>query len=78
MPPPAQDERRTGARQDGHPDGPVQLGEEVRRGRLQLAQGGTLAQSLTFGVTTVLDMFSQPGLVASAKEQAGSRPDLVR
>ena len=33
---------------------------------------GALAQSLTFGVTTVLDMFSQPGLVASAKEQAAS------
>ena len=33
---------------------------------------GALAQSLTFGVTTVLDMFSKPGLVASAKEQAGS------
>jgi imidazolonepropionase-like amidohydrolase len=26
---------------------------------------GALAQSLTFGVTTVLDMFSKPGLVAS-------------
>jgi imidazolonepropionase-like amidohydrolase len=38
---------------------------------------GALAQSLTFGVTTVLDMFSQPGLVASAKEQAGSRPDVA-
>ena len=33
---------------------------------------GALAQSLTFGVTTVLDMFSKPDLVASAKEQAGS------
>jgi predicted amidohydrolase YtcJ len=33
---------------------------------------GALAQSLTFGVTTVLDMFSTPDLVASAKEQAGS------
>jgi len=38
---------------------------------------GALAQSLTFGVTTVLDMFSQPDLVASAKEQAGSRPDVA-
>ncbi len=38
---------------------------------------GALAQSLTFGVTTVLDMFSRPGLVASAKEQAGSRPDVA-
>ena len=32
---------------------------------------------MTFGVTTVLDMFSKPGLVASAKEQAGSRPDVA-
>ncbi len=38
---------------------------------------GALAQSLTFGVTTVLDMFSTPDLVASAKEQAGSRPDVA-
>ncbi|MFI6597414.1 amidohydrolase family protein [Nonomuraea sp. NPDC050536] len=38
---------------------------------------GALAQSLTFGVTTVLDMFSQPDLVAGAKEQAGSRPDVA-
>jgi Dihydroorotase and related cyclic amidohydrolases len=38
---------------------------------------GALAQSLTFGVTTVLDMFSKPDLVASAKEQAGSRPDVA-
>jgi predicted amidohydrolase YtcJ len=38
---------------------------------------GALAQSLTLGVTTVLDMFSKPGLVASAKEQAGSRPDVA-
>jgi hypothetical protein len=28
---------------------------------------------LTFGVTTVLDMFSKPDLVASAKEQAAQR-----
>ena len=33
---------------------------------------GALAQSLTFGVTTVLDMFSKPDLMASAKEQACS------
>ncbi|NUW30827.1 amidohydrolase family protein [Nonomuraea sp. SMC257] len=38
---------------------------------------GALAQSLTFGVTTVLDMFSKPDLVAEAKEQAGSRPDVA-
>ena len=38
---------------------------------------GALAQSLTFGVTTVLDMFSKPGLVARAKEEAGSRPDVA-
>ena len=38
---------------------------------------GALAQSLTFGVTTVLDMFSKPGVVASAKEQAGSRLDVA-
>ena len=38
---------------------------------------GALAQSLTFGVTTVLDMFSKPDLVASAKEQARSRPDVA-
>lgn len=38
---------------------------------------GALAQSLTFGVTTVLDMFSTPDLVAGAKEQAGSRPDVA-
>lgn len=38
---------------------------------------GALAQSLTFGVTTVLDMFSKPGLVASSKQQADSRPDMA-
>ncbi len=38
---------------------------------------GALAQSLTFGVTTVLDMFSKPDLVARAKAQAGSRPDVA-
>jgi predicted amidohydrolase YtcJ len=35
---------------------------------------GSLAQSLTFGVTTVLDMFSKPELVARAKEEAGTPP----
>ncbi|HUG51482.1 MAG TPA: amidohydrolase family protein [Terrimesophilobacter sp.] len=38
---------------------------------------GALAQSLTFGVTTVLDMFSKPDVVARAKEQAGSRPGVA-
>ncbi|GAB3846256.1 amidohydrolase family protein [Dactylosporangium cerinum] len=38
---------------------------------------GALAQSLTFGVTTVLDMFSKPDLVARAKEEAGARPDVA-
>ncbi|MGW5054975.1 amidohydrolase family protein [Actinokineospora sp. NPDC004072] len=38
---------------------------------------GALAQSLTFGVTTVLDMFSKPDVVAKAKEQASSRPDVA-
>jgi imidazolonepropionase-like amidohydrolase len=38
---------------------------------------GALAQSLTFGVTTVLDMFSKPGQVAEAKAQAGSRADVA-
>ncbi|MGW6332430.1 amidohydrolase family protein [Nocardia rhamnosiphila] len=38
---------------------------------------GALAQSSTFGVTTVLDMFSQPGVVAEAKARAGSRPDVA-
>lgn len=38
---------------------------------------GALAQSLTFGVTTVLDMFSEPDRVAGAKEQAASRPDVA-
>jgi len=38
---------------------------------------GALAQSLTFGVTTVLDMFSKPDQVAEAKEQAGSRRDVA-
>lgn len=38
---------------------------------------GALALSLTFGVTTVLDMFSTPDLVDSAKEQARSRSDVA-
>ncbi len=38
---------------------------------------GALEQSLIFGVTTVLDMFTKPDLVASAKEQAGSRSDVA-
>jgi imidazolonepropionase-like amidohydrolase len=38
---------------------------------------GALAQSLNFGVTTVLDMFSTPDLVATAREQAGTRPDVA-
>jgi imidazolonepropionase-like amidohydrolase len=38
---------------------------------------GALAQSLTFGVTTVLDMFSKSDQVAKAKEQAGSRPNVA-
>ena len=38
---------------------------------------GALEQSLTFGVTTVLDMFSKPELVARAKEQARFRSDLT-
>jgi imidazolonepropionase-like amidohydrolase len=37
---------------------------------------GALQQSLTFGVTTVLDMFSKPGLVAESKRQA-ARPDVA-
>jgi imidazolonepropionase-like amidohydrolase len=38
---------------------------------------GALAQSLTFGVTTVLDMFSKPDVVARAKEQASSHSDVA-
>ncbi len=38
---------------------------------------GALAQSLTFGVTTVLDMFSPPDLVAAARAQAAGRPDVA-
>ncbi|MDT7789378.1 MAG: hypothetical protein QOF58_7797 [Pseudonocardiales bacterium] len=37
---------------------------------------GALVQSLNSGVTTVLDMFSMPDKVASAREQA-SRPDVA-
>jgi imidazolonepropionase-like amidohydrolase len=38
---------------------------------------GALAQGLTFGVTTVLDMFSPAGVMAAAKQQAGDRPDVA-
>jgi len=38
---------------------------------------GAPVQALTFGVTTVLDMFSKPALVARAKEEASSRPDVA-
>ena len=38
---------------------------------------GALAQSLTFGVTTVLDMFSKPGLLANAKQDASVRQDVA-
>jgi imidazolonepropionase-like amidohydrolase len=38
---------------------------------------GALAQGLTFGVTTALDMFSQAGVMAAAKQQAGARPDVA-
>lgn len=38
---------------------------------------GALEQSLTFGVTTVLDMFSKPDVIAGAKAQAGTRTDLA-
>ena len=38
---------------------------------------GALAQSLTFGVTTVLDMFSTPDLVAEARLQAVGRTDVA-
>jgi imidazolonepropionase-like amidohydrolase len=38
---------------------------------------GALAQSLNCGVTTVLDMFSTPDVVAVAREQAGSRTDVA-
>jgi imidazolonepropionase-like amidohydrolase len=38
---------------------------------------GALAQGLTFGVTTALDMFSQADVMAVAKQQAGTRPDMA-
>ncbi|MFD8073370.1 amidohydrolase family protein [Streptomyces sp. NPDC059718] len=38
---------------------------------------GALAQGLTFGVTTALDMFSQADVMAVAKQQAGARPDVA-
>lgn len=38
---------------------------------------GALRQSLTFGVTTVLDMFSTPDVVAAAGEQARVRADVA-
>ncbi|WP_449372776.1 amidohydrolase family protein [Arthrobacter psychrolactophilus] len=38
---------------------------------------GALEQSLTFGVTTVLDMFSKPEVVARARKQASSRLDVA-
>ena len=38
---------------------------------------GALAQSLMFGVTTVLDMFSKPEVVAEAKQQASSGLDVA-
>ena len=38
---------------------------------------GALSQALIFGVTTVLDMFSKPDVVAVAKQQAGTRSDVA-
>jgi imidazolonepropionase-like amidohydrolase len=38
---------------------------------------GALAQGLTFGVTTALDMFSQADVMAVAKHQAGTRSDVA-
>ncbi|MDX2708360.1 amidohydrolase family protein [Streptomyces sp. PA03-6a] len=38
---------------------------------------GALAQGLTFGVTTALDMFSQADVMAVAKQQAAARPDVA-
>jgi imidazolonepropionase-like amidohydrolase len=38
---------------------------------------GALAQGLTFGVTTALDMFSPAGVMAAARQQAGARPDVA-
>jgi imidazolonepropionase-like amidohydrolase len=38
---------------------------------------GALAQGLTFGVTTALDMFSQADVMAAAKQQAGAGPEVA-
>jgi len=38
---------------------------------------GALAQGLAFGVTTALDMFSPADVMAAAKRQAGTRPDVA-
>jgi imidazolonepropionase-like amidohydrolase len=38
---------------------------------------GALAQGLTFGVTTALDMFSPAGVMAVAKQQASARSDVA-
>jgi imidazolonepropionase-like amidohydrolase len=38
---------------------------------------GALSQALIFGVTTVLDMFSKPDVVAVAKQQARTRSDVA-
>ena len=38
---------------------------------------GALSRALIFGVTTVLDMFSKPDVVAVAKQQAGTRSDVA-
>jgi imidazolonepropionase-like amidohydrolase len=38
---------------------------------------GALAQGLTFGVTTALDMFSPASVMAAAKRQAGARSDVA-
>jgi imidazolonepropionase-like amidohydrolase len=38
---------------------------------------GALAQGLTFGVTTALDMFSRADVMAVAKQQAGARSDVA-
>jgi imidazolonepropionase-like amidohydrolase len=38
---------------------------------------GALAQGLTFGVTTALDMFSPAGVMTAARQQAGARPDVA-
>jgi imidazolonepropionase-like amidohydrolase len=38
---------------------------------------GALSQALIFGVTTALDMFSKPDVVAVAKQRAGTRSDVA-